>query len=167
MHYIVKWFTPIITIGVIIFIILFLLKINAPIKLSNAISLSKKVNRKIDKFENNSWIINLKKNKQKSYFYPVNEIFIHADLSNEMIHKKNYKVLAHISTLYQFFCLREELREEKIKYFLKNNNNMVELLVYSRNQKKLNFLIKTLKTYNIKAVISPLKKENQWKKVQL
>lgn len=160
MHYVVKWFTPIIAIGVAIFVILFLLKINAPIKLSNSISLSKKINYKINESEKNSWIMNLKKSKQKSYFYPVNELFIHVNLSNEIIPKKNYRVLAHISTLYQFFCLREELREEKIKYFLKNNNNMVELLVYFHNQKKLNLLIKTLKTYNIKAVISPIKKDN-------
>ncbi len=160
MNSFVKWLTPAISLGVVIFIIFFLLKINAPTKVSSYIPKLHNINYKLSDIKSTSWINSLVKSKRHGYIYPINEIFIHVDLSNEILPKKNYKLTAYITTLYQFFCLKEELQAENLKYFLKNKNNMVELLVYFDSLKKLNLFTKTLKTYNIRATILPFKKEN-------
>ena len=60
---------------------------------------------------------------------------------------------------YQLFCLKEELKQHKLKYFLEKDSLGVELLIFSKNIEKLNSLVKVLKNYQISATIKPYKEE--------
>jgi len=62
---------------------------------------------------------------------------------------------------YQLFCLKEELKQHKLRYYLTKDINRVELLIFSKNIEKLNSLVRVLKNYQISAQIQPYKEEIQ------
>jgi len=161
-----KWLTPIITIGVAVFIVLFLININ-PSQDIEAVNELKIKNKKIkdDKSEP-LWLEHLSKSERDGFFYPVNEIFVDLDLSEQVVLTKIYQLNASISDPYQFFCLQEVLKQYKIRYYLKKDHLDTKLLIYSAQKSKLDLLVKALQTYDINAKILPYKEEKQWKKVQ-
>ena len=71
-----------------------------------------------------------------------------------------FSVDATNQVIYQLFCLTEELKQNKLRHYLKKDKNGVELLIYSQNKNKLNTLVQSLKNYNISAKIS-LSKEDK------
>jgi len=153
MQKILRWFTPLIAVGVAIFIIFFLISINAN---DNAVSLAplKHETKIISKEEKKVWLNNFSKTERLGYFYPVNEVLIKVDLSDEIKIKTIYKLVASLLDPYQLFCLKEELSQHKLKYYLKRDKKGVELLIYSKDKKKLDSLIRVLKNYQISAKIS-------------
>ena len=66
---------------------------------------------------------------------------------------------AKILDPYQLFCLKEELKSHKLKYYLKKDKIDVDLFIYSQNVDKLNNLVKVLKNYKISATIKPYKED--------
>ena len=80
MQKIMKWFALLLAIGVAIFIIFFLISINAKEVLQESQPLRLKgevVTQKPDKI----WLNHLSKTQRQGYFYPVNEIYVKVDLN--------------------------------------------------------------------------------------
>ena len=159
MQKIMKWFAPLLAVGVAIFITLFLISINSqevvvesePLKLQSDL-LQKRPKEKL-------WLNHLSQTQQKGYFYPVNEIYIKVDLNEKITKTITYKLSAVLKDPYQLFCLKEELKNHGLKYFLKKDRKGIELLIYSQNVGKLQSLVHVLKNYKILAQIKPYKEE--------
>ena len=157
MQKILKWFAPLVAVGVAIFIIFFIISINSddyveiePLKKQNEVSVVKP--KKV-------WLEHFSKTQRKGYFYPVNEIFIQVDLDAKIQKKTIYKLSASLLDPYQLFCLKEELKQHKLRYYLQKDKNGVELLIYSKDKKKLDSLVRVLKNYQITAKISLYKED--------
>ncbi|WP_297442052.1 hypothetical protein [Sulfurimonas sp.] len=154
----IKWFAPIIAIGVAVFLTIFLISINSadvtlddePLRLENT-------NKTIK--PEKIWLNHFSKSEKLGYFYPVNEIYVKVDLNEKITKTITYKLSANIQDPYQLFCLKEELNTHKLKYFLKKDKYGIDLLIYSQNVDKLQDLKKALKNYKIKAQIELYKEE--------
>ncbi len=152
MHTLLKWLTPLIGVGVAIFIVMFLININAskkinnlePLELQNAISTKDKA--KI-------WLNHFSKTQRLGYFYPVNEVYVETSLDEKITSNIIYKLSASLIDPYQLFCLKEELTQHELKYYLKRDKLGVELDIYSKDIKKLNSLVSVLKNYQIIAEV--------------
>ncbi len=97
---------------------------------------------------------------QHSFTYPVNEIDVHIDLNPSALNNRAYTLSAYIPDLYHLFCLREVLKQQKIKYYLNKKNNDVKLLVYLSTKQNIKLLLKSLKAYRLKIKILYKQKEN-------
>jgi hypothetical protein len=159
MQKILKWFTPLIGVGVTIFIIFFLISINSNDEFIESEPLTFK-NEKPQKKTKKVWLDHFSKSQRLGYFYPVNEVYIKIDLNEKIVNSTRYKLYAPDLDPYQLFCLREELKQHELKYYLKQDKKGVELIIFSKNINKLNSLVKTLKNYQISAYIKPEKEEN-------
>ena len=158
MQKIIKWFFLLLTLGVAIFLIFFLISVNSsetleykePLALNNEI---------IQKKSKDIWLNHFSKNEKQGYFYPVNEVYVKVDLNEKIIKTITYELSAPILDPYQIFCLKEELKHHRLKYYLKKDKNSIELFIFSKNVKKLNSLVKVLKNYQILATIKPYQQE--------
>ncbi|QOY55598.1 hypothetical protein HUE87_05050 [Candidatus Sulfurimonas marisnigri] len=150
MQKILKWFTPLIAVGVAVFIIFFLISINSNETKINLQPLEHK-SEVLIKEPKKTWLNHFSQTERLGYFYPVNEVFIKVDLNEKILSKTIYKLSASLLDPYQLFCLKEELGQHKLKYYLSRDKNGVELLIYSQDIKKLNSLVKALKKYQISA----------------
>jgi len=153
MQKILKWFTPLIAVGVAVFLIFFLISINTNEKTVSLAPLKHK-SKVVEKKDKKVWLNNFSKTEKLGYFYPVNEVLIQVDLTKKVKIKTIYKLVASLLDPYQLFCLKEELSQHKLKYYLKRDKKGVELLIYSKDKQKLNSLVRVLKKYQIKAKIS-------------
>jgi hypothetical protein len=158
MQKILKWFAPVLTIGVTIFIIFFLLSINSDdVYLeSKPLALDSEVPQK--KQEKN-WLNHFSESERLGYFYPVNEVYVQIDLNEKITKVITYKLSAKLLDPYQLFCLKEELKQHGLKYYLQKDRTAVNLLIYSQDVDKLNSLVKVLKNYKILATIKPYKED--------
>jgi len=155
---ILKWFTPVIGIGVAVFIIFFLISINSQdefIETESLVLIEKKTQTKQEKV----WLDHFSQTQRLGYFYPVNEVYVKIDLDEKITKTITYKLSAPLLDPYQLFCLKEELKQHGLKYFLEKDTHGVELLIFSKNIEKLNSLVKVLKNYQITALIEPYKEE--------
>jgi len=158
MQKILKWFTPVIAAGVAIFLIFFLISINSssnieepkPLELPDEI-----VQEKPKKV----WLNHFSQTQRLGYFYPVNEVYVKVDLDEKIIKTITYELSASLLDPYQLFCLKEELKLHKLKYYLKKDGDRVDLLIYSKNKNRLDSLVKALKNYQIVANIRKYKEE--------
>ncbi len=160
MRKILKWLTPLIAVGVAVFIIFFLISINSnetSIKLAPA-PLEHKSDVVIDE-PKEDWLNHFSKTEKLGYFYPVNEVFIQVDLNEKIEKKAVYKLSAPLLDPYQLFCLKEELKQHQLKYYLKKDKSGTELLIYSSDVDKLNSLVKVLKNYQISAKVGLYKED--------
>ncbi|WP_455756231.1 hypothetical protein [Sulfurimonas sp.] len=158
MQKILKWLTPLIGVGVAIFIIFFLISINSseefvePEPLTFKAQVTQKKPEKV-------WLNHFSEAERLGYFYPVNEVYIKVDLDEKITKTITYRLSAPLLDPYQLFCLKEELKQHKLKYSLEKEKDGVELLIFSKNIDKLNSLVKVLKNYQISAIIKPYKEE--------
>jgi len=157
MQKILKWFAPALTVGVTIFIVFFLISINSSEKLSEIKPLTHKsvVVKKTEKI----WLSHFSKTEKLGYFYPVNEVYVTLNLDEKITNTITYKLSASLLDPYQLFCLKEELKQHSLKYYLMRDKKEVELLIYSKDIDKLNSLVRVLKNYQISASIKPYKEE--------
>jgi len=154
----IKWFAPLIAVGVAIFITFFLISINSPeVSIDNE-PLTLESNILQPKSEK-LWLEHFSNAKRQGYFYPVNEVYIKIDLNEKITKTIIYKLSAKVEDPYQLFCLKEELKGHGLKYFLKKDKMGIDLLIYSQNVDKLNKLVQALKNYKILAQIEPYKEE--------
>jgi hypothetical protein len=158
MQRILKWFTPVLALGVAIFIILFLISINSTGDLEDTKPLVRKTENSTDKKEK-LWLDRFSITQRKGYFYPVNEVYVKIDLDTSIISKTVYKLSASSLDPYQLFCLKEELKQHKLRYYFTKDKKGLELLIYSTNKTKLNSLVRVLKKYQIVAKIEPYKED--------
>jgi hypothetical protein len=89
----------------------------------------------------------------------VNEVYIQLDLDEKIIKTIMYKLSAPLLDPYQLFCLKEELKQHQLKYYLQKDKSGIELLIYSQDRDKLNSLVKVLKNYQISATVMPYKED--------
>ncbi len=158
MQKVLKWITPVVALGVTVFIIFFFISINSVEELDYVEPLTYKsevVPKKRDKL----WLNNFSQTERLGYFYPVNEVYIDVDLNEKILNNTIYKLSASLLDPYQLFCLKEELKQHKLRYYLRRDNDEVELLIYSKNIDKLSSLIKVLKNYQISATMKPYKED--------
>ena len=158
MQKILKWFTPVLALGVAIFIIFFLISIN-PSQEQDYIEPLESKSEVVQKKSKQVWLNHFSKSERLGYFYPVNEAYIEIDLNEEIISNTIYKLSANLLDPYQLFCLKEELKQHKLRYYLKRDKNSVELLIYSKNIEKLNSLVRVLKNYQISAQVELYKED--------
>ena len=159
MQKIMKWFAPLLAIGVAIFIVFFLISINSqevivagkPLKLQSE-KIASKPKEKI-------WLNHLSQTQKNGYFYPVNEVYVAVNLNEKITKTITYRLSAVLKHPYQLFCLKEELKHYGLKYFLKKDKQGIELFIYSQNVDKLHSLVNVLKNYKILAQIKPYKEE--------
>ena len=158
MHIFLKWFTPIIGIGVAIFIITFLININSIQKVEELKPLSRKITPTKQK-EEKVWLEHFSDTQRLGYFYPVNEVYIKTSLDKKIQSKTVYRLSASLIDPYQLFCLKEELNQHRLKYYLKRDKNGVLLDIYSNDKTKLNSLVDVLKKYQINARVTLYKED--------
>ena len=158
MQKILKWLTPLIGVGVAIFIVFFLISINSSDDFveSKPLAFKTKVTKKKPE---KVWLNHFSQAQRLGYFYPVNEVYIKVDLDEKITKTITYRLSAPLLDPYQLFCLKEELRQHKLPYSLEKQKSGVELLIFSKNIDKLNSLVKVLKNYQISATIKPFKEE--------
>jgi len=154
----IKWFALLLTVGVAVFIVFFLVYINSKEEIVDTKPLTLKTKTVPSKPER-LWLNHFSKSERLGYFYPVNEVYVKLDLDEKIIKTITYKLSAKLLDQYQLFCLKEELQRYKLKYFLKKDSKGIDLLIYSQNVDKLNELMKVLKNYKIKVGIEPYKKD--------
>lgn len=158
MQKILKWFTPLLALGVAIFIIFFLMSINSNDGLKDVKPIVRKTKDSTNQKEKN-WLDRFSKTQREGYFYPVNEIYIKVDLEDEITTKTIYKLSASSLDPYQLFCLKEELKQHNLRYYFTKDKSGLELLIYSTDKPKLDSLVGVLKKYQISASIVPYKEE--------
>ncbi len=154
----IKWFAPVVSIGVAIFITYFLVSINSETVVTDSepIGFQEKTQKKsVEK----NWLNHFSKSKKLGYSYPVNEIYLKVDLDEKITKTITYKLSANIQDPYQLFCLQEELMRHNLKYFLKKDKLGVDLLIYSQSVNKLKNLVEVLKNYKIKAQVELYKED--------
>jgi len=155
---ILKWLTPLIAVGVAIFIVFFLISINSQEVFLDSEPLT--LEKETLKYKpEDSWLNHFSESEQQGYSYPVNEIYIKVNLDEKITKTITYKLSAPILDPYQLFCLKEELKRHKLKYFLKKETNRVDLFIYSQNVDKLKNLVNILKNYKIVASVEPYKED--------
>jgi len=155
---ILKWLTLLIAVGVAVFVVFFLISINSTKTSVNLTPLEHK-SETVVKEPKNIWLDSFSKTEKLGYFYPVNEVLIQVDLSEKVASKTIYKLSAPIFDPYQLFCLKEELKQHQLKYYLKKDKNGAELLIYSKERSKLDSLVEVLKNYQISATVGLYKKD--------
>lgn len=106
-----------------------------------------------------SWLDHFSKTQREGFYYPVNEVYIKLDLDDDITSTMIYKLSASSLDPYQQFCLKEELKQHRLKYYFTKDNNGLELLIYSKDVSKLNSLVNVLKKYQIVAKVTPYKEE--------
>lgn len=160
MQKILKWFTPVLALGVAVFIIFFLLSINSseePVHTDPLVYKSEVVQKKQEQV----WLNHFSQAEKLGYFYPVNEILVQVDLDEKIVKSVMYELSASLLDPYQLFCLKEELKQHQLKYYLQKDKDGIELLIYSKDMDKLNSLVKVLKNYQISATIKPHKEDTE------
>ncbi len=157
MQRIAYWSIPIIAIVVTVLIILFLVQINTsePTAVNHLLSSSNTTQSATPEVTQSVWLDRFSQSEKEGYFYPVNEIFITLDLHQQHTKKRAFALSAFIKNQYQLFCLQEELKQRGFHYFLKKVREGTELLVYSKDQRRLQSLVEALKSYKITAEILP------------
>ena len=158
MQKIIKWFTPLLAVGVATFLVFFLFSINSSVQFedSEPLSLDSNITQKEPE---KIWLNHFSNVERQGYSYPVNEVYIKVDLDEKITKTITYKLTAPVLDPYQLFCLKEELKQHKLKFYLNQDKKEMELLIYSQNVNKLNNLVKVLKNYQISATIKPYKEE--------
>lgn len=158
MQKILKWLTLLIAAGVAVFIVFFLISINSNETSVSLAPLEHKSEVAV-KDADNMWLESFSKTERLGYFYPVNEVFIKVDLNEKVADQSVYKLSASIADPYQLFCLKEELKQHRLKYYLKKDKIGAELLIYSKERDKLDSLVKVLKNYQISATVGLYKED--------
>ena len=158
MQKIIKWFTPLLAVGVATFLIFFLIAINSSVQYEDSEPLSLDSNT-TQKEPEKIWLNHFSNVERLGYSYPVNEVYVKVDLDEKITKTITYKLTAPVLDPYQLFCLKEELKQHKLKFYLNQDKKGMELLIYSQNVNKLNNLVKVLKNYQISAIVKPYKEE--------
>ncbi len=149
-----KWLFPAIFVGVAFFLILFLVQVNqtdASIYADKADIPQAQQLPTVPSKE--KWIERFSKHESQGYFYPVTEIFVEVDLKDPPKKRRVYQLKAGDLDPYQLFCLKEVLKQYKIKYMFEQKKQDTKLIIYSENLSQLKNIVKTLKNYAINASI--------------
>jgi len=158
MQKVLKWLTPLLAGVVAIFLLFFLISINSENDYVESEPLFLEQNATNIESQK-SWLNHFSKSERMGFYYPVNEVYIKVDLNEKIIKHITYKLSAKVLDPYQLFCLKEELKQHGLKYYLMQDKTVINLLIYSQDVNKLNSLVAILKNYKISASVEPYKED--------
>lgn len=87
MRKILKWLTPLIAVGVAVFILFFLISINSD-ETSVALAPLEHKSDVVVEQPQQVWLNHFSKTEKLGYFYPVNEVLIQVDLNEKIVEIK-------------------------------------------------------------------------------
>jgi hypothetical protein len=154
------WLFPIIAIAVAIFIVAFMIEINpaAPAVQRDTAS-DENVQSTVSDENAVGWINHFNISKEKEYFYPVNEVTIVLDDGESDTKTRQHRLVVPLKDSYEFFCLKQELKNSNLPYLLNQEGEGMTALIDSTDQAKLTALVAKLKTYQISATLSSFKED--------
>ncbi len=148
------WLFPLTTAAVAVFIVVFMIRINPSVPLSEHDMVEEDHSLNVPASAQESWIGRFSMNEEKGYFYPINEV--HLDLAmGDVAPVTRYRLTVPLKDSYELFCLKQELLNSGLHYFFHKEGDAMTLLVDSDDQNRLESLVTKLKTYQITATLSP------------
>jgi len=101
-----------------------------------------------------SWINSLVKNRNSSYFYPVNELYMHIDLQKYIAPKvKSYKLIIQNIDRYSLFCVMQTLQGFSLPFVISKQKVTPVIYMGSDNKKRLKKVESELQKYGINSKI--------------
>ncbi|HQS66170.1 MAG TPA: hypothetical protein PLM93_03145 [Sulfuricurvum sp.] len=154
------WLFPIIAIIVAVFIVAFMIDINPAIPtIGQGTDLDKDSQPILSEEDSPGWIKHFNISNEKEYFYPVNEVTIVLDDAQSPVKARQYHLVIPLKDSYEFFCLKQELKNSNLPYLLNQDGEEMTALIDSTDQTKLTALVAKLKTYQISATLSSFKED--------
>lgn len=154
------WLFPIIAIGVAVFIVVFMVEINpAAPTIRQDVALDETAKPIASEESSPGWIKHFNISNEQEYFYPVNEVRIELDDNETHSKAQQYHLVVPLNNSYEFFCLKQELKNSNLSYLLNQDRGTMTVLIDSTDQTKLTTLVAKLKTYQISATLSSLKED--------
>lgn len=105
------------------------------------------------------WIKHFKVKHDQEYVYPVNEVTIALDDNESLSKTPRYHLVVPLKDSYEFFCLKQELKDSNLPYLLNQDRDSMTVLIDSTDRKALTTLVAKLKTYQISATLSSFKED--------
>ncbi|HEX5623546.1 MAG TPA: hypothetical protein VFX57_03795 [Sulfuricurvum sp.] len=153
------WLFPTIAIIVAIFIIAFMIEINPTPPAMQEDTVNDESAALMAPDSSEGWISRFNVNKDKGYFYPVNEVTIELDSNKSSRKAQIHHLVVPLKDSYEFFCLKQELKNSDLPYLLNQEGKSMTVLIDSADRTELNALVAKLKTYQISATLSPSKED--------
>ncbi|MEW5832618.1 MAG: hypothetical protein AB1763_07275 [Campylobacterota bacterium] len=159
MRRVAYWLFPLIAAAVAAFIVIFMIQINPSVPLSERFSGGgEETSSSAASAEEESWLERFSRSEEKDYHYPVNEVHMVLD-AGEHPEVPAYRMTVPLKDSYELFCVKQELYNKALPYFLQKEGDAMTLLVDSNDEKTLASLVTKLKTYQITATLSPYTEE--------
>jgi hypothetical protein len=154
------WLFPIIAIAVALFIVVFMIQINPSSALESETAHEDDINVSVSTDEEApGWLKRLKFNNDSGYAYPVNDVSLKMDSGSLDSKVKKYRLIVNLKDSYEFFCLKQELKNTTFSYLLNQNGESMSVEIDSNDAAGLTNLVSKLKTYQITATLSPYKED--------
>ncbi|MDD2828807.1 MAG: hypothetical protein PHW18_04460 [Sulfuricurvum sp.] len=154
------WLFPIIAIAVAIFIVVFMVQINPSSSLESETAHENDTNVSVSTNEEApGWLKRLKLTTDTGYAYPVNDVSLETDSGSLDSKVKRYRLIVNLKDSYEFFCLKQELKNTTFSYLLNQNGESMSVVIDSNDDTGLTNLVSKLKTYQITATLSPYKED--------
>ncbi len=154
----VYWLFPLTAAAVALFIAVFLFRINLPASVPEEPQKGEEDPFSVPATIAQSWIGRFTPDEDKGYLYPVNEVHLELD-SGGASRLPAYRLEAPVKDSYELFCLKQELANSGLSYFMHTEGETMTLLVDSDDRNRLESLVTKLKTYQIPATLSPYTEE--------
>jgi len=154
------WLFPLIAAAVAIFIVIFMIQINpsAPHPNDGTDGEDTDTSPQVTE-QSGSWLDRFSISEEKGYFYPVNEVSLKLTDGETATVAAHYRLTVPLKSSYELFCVKEELKKSELPYFMRKEGETMTLFVDSNDQNRLVSLVTKLKTYQIKATVSPYTEE--------
>lgn len=153
------WLFPIIAIIVAVFLVALMIEINPDAPAIGQEALDKTSKPIVSDESSSGWIKHFNINNEKEYFYPVNEVTIALEDNESHGKAQRYRLVVPLKDSYEFFCLKQELKNSDLPYLLNQEGEAMTALIDSTDQAKLTALVAKLKTYQISATLSSFKED--------
>jgi len=154
------WLFPIIAIFVAVFIVLFMIQINpTPSTIAEEDNSHKESSSDETNESSSSWMNGLHLTKEKEYSYPINEVVIEMDAQSSVPKSHKYHLTVLLKDSYEFFCLKQELKNTNLSYLLNQEGSAMSVDIDSDDYNALANLLLKLKTYQISATLSSFKED--------
>lgn len=153
------WLFPVIAIVVAIFIVVFIIDINPAAPTLHQDAAMDENEQPIAEEGSPGWLNNFKTKRDQEYVYPVNEVTIELNDNESLSKAQRYQLMVPLKDSYEFFCLKQELKDSNLPFFLNQDGDSMSVLIDSTNRETLTTLVTKLKTYQISATLSSRKED--------
>lgn len=153
------WLFPVIAIVVAIFIVVFIIDINPAAPTLHQDAAMDENEQPMAEEGSPGWLNNFKTKRDQEYVYPVNEVTIELNDNESLSKAQRYQLMVPLKDSYEFFCLKQELKDSNLPFFLNQDGDSMSVLIDSTNRETLTTLVTKLKTYQISATLSSRKED--------